>query len=415
MTTLITLMASGMLVSGAATHAVQVVLLDNRANREPLILDDGAVRLAASTGQLATSGQGGPVLARGDAGLQRGEILQSLGTYGATSLLTLLAASLVAYLVVGRLLRPLRRLRDAAERLSLDDCVQRVPLPSSADDDVAMLAASFNAMMDRFERGGADIRQFLDDASHQLGTPVAVVRRHIELLSADDDGDVADVARTRTRHLVLKELDRMQLLVSDFQVLAGSGRPDFIHAEWIDVDQFLHDAMHRASSLGRRRWILSVKPGGWVLADPVRLAQAVDQLAANAVQSTSELDMISLGGVWAEPPAAAMRNRPSAAGAASALIGGLELFVADTGSGIPAEEHQRIFERFAVSGPNAVGGRQRPGLPIVKAIAEAHAGSVHVHSAPRSGNRFTLWLPARLDSDRQLFLGGHAPLTSWPG
>ncbi|WP_456505631.1 sensor histidine kinase [Arthrobacter sp. UYCu723] len=413
MTTLVTLMASGMLVSGVATHAVQLGLLDNRANREPFTVDDRAVRLAVSTGELATSGPGGPVLARGDAGLQRGEILQSLGAYGAISLLALLAASLVAYVVVARLLRPLRSLRYAAERLSLADCGQRVPLPSSADDDVAMLAASFNVMIDRLERGGADIRQILDDASHQLGIPVAVVRRHIELLSAHDGGDVAYVARTR--HLVLKELDRMQLLVSGFQVLAGSGRPDFIHAEWIDVDQFLHDAMQRASSLGRRRWILSVKPGGWVLADPERLAQAVDQLAANAVQSTSELDVISLGGVWADPPAAAMRNSPSAAGRASALIGGLELFVSDTGSGIPAEEHQRIFERFAVSSPNSVSGRQRLGLPIVKAIAEAHAGSVHVHSAPRGGNRFTLWLPARLDSDRQFCLVGHAPLTSWPG
>ncbi|WP_326966341.1 sensor histidine kinase [Arthrobacter sp. CG_A4] len=334
-------------------------------------------------------------------GPQQGEILQSRATFDIISVIALLVAGVVGCVVAGRLPGRVRRLRDTTDHLSLDEPGQRVPLPSSTDDDVAVLAATFNNLIDRLERGTAEHRQFLDNASRQLAAPLAAVRRHLELLSAHDAESAA-----RSRTLLLKELEQIQRLVNDFQVLAGSRRPDFIHAEWIDVDQFLEEALQRAKILGRRRWTLSVKPGGWVLADRQRVSQAVDQLTANALTTTSEDDTISLGGVWADSPATSKRSGASAARVSSALIGGLDIWVSDTRSRIPAVEHQRINDRYALSGPMSPGESSCLGLPIVKAIAEAHGGSVRVHSAARGGSRFTLWLPARLDIIRQRGLCG---------
>ncbi len=370
LTAQLALMASAMLVSGAAAHAVQPRLPDGRV---------------------------------------AGGLLQSLGTYGIVALLALPAAVVVGHVVAGRLRRPIRRLRDATEHLSLDDPGQRVPLPSQADDDVAVLASQFNAMLDRLERGIVERRQFLGDAGHQLGTPLAAIRRHVEQLRAHAPDDIS-----RTCSRLLREVDSMQRLVSDFQVLAGSGRPGFIHAEWIDVDQFLEDAVQRALVLGRRRWILSLKPGGWVLADRQCLSHAVDQLAAHAVGTTSEDDTISVGGLWTDSPAPTVRSSTPVRGAVSALIGGLDLWVSDTGPGIPAEEHQRIFERFAWSGPGSAAHGAGLGLPIVKAIAEAHGGSIRVQSAARGASRFTLWLPARLEIVRQHGPAGRALLIPGP-
>jgi signal transduction histidine kinase len=141
----------------------------------------------------------------------------------------------------------------------------------------------------------------------------------------------------------------------------------------------------------------------------------VDRLAAHAMRSTSEHDTISVGGLWADSPAATMPSSASVTGSRSALIGGLDLWVSDTGPGTPAEEHQRIFERFAWSSPASAAHGSDLGLPIVKAIAEAHGGSVRVQSAARGGSRFTLWLPARPDDVRQLSRGGGALLVPRSG
>ncbi len=342
-----------------------------------------------------------------DAGPQQEDLLQSRGTFGVVSLLALLVAGVIGYVVAERLPGRVRRLRDATEHLSLDEPGQRVRLPSD-DDDVAVLATAFNALLDRLERGTAEHRQILDDASRQLAGPLDAVSRHLELCAHDADS----VAHSRT--VLVKELEQIQRLVNDFQVLAGSRRPDFIHAEWIDVDQFLEEALQRARILGRRRWILSVKPGGWVLADRQRVSQAVDQLTANAVTSTSEHDTISLGGLWADPPAMTKGQVASAANAASAVIGGLDIWVSDNRSRIPAVDHQRVFDRFPLASPMSHGDGAGLRLPVVRAIAEAHGGSVRVDPAARGGRRFTLWLPSRLENVRQLGLGGPALLGHEP-
>jgi signal transduction histidine kinase len=182
----------------------------------------------------------------------------------------------------------------------------------------------------------------------------------------------------------------MQVLVEDLLILARSGRPDFVSPEWIEADIFLENILNRIRVFGPRRWELDAKPGGLVRADRHRLMQALEQLAVNAVRHTSETDRISVGAAWVKnddggAPSGA-RPHPST---------DLEIWVSDTGTGIPPEDHERIFERF-VKGRNATGSSEGSGLglSIVKAIAEAHGGSVRLESAVGKGSRFVLTIPS---------------------
>jgi signal transduction histidine kinase len=192
----------------------------------------------------------------------------------------------------------------------------------------------------------------------------------------------------------------MQSLVDELLLLARSGRPDFLRPDWIDADSFLEAALNRIKVLADRRWQIESMPGGWFRGDRHRLTQAVEQLAANAVQSTRRHDLISLGAAWTgapggmAPPGGTVtlggtevleHGEPSGAG--------LEIWVADTGCGISAVDQERIFERFARAGVSRGKEGSGLGLPIVKAIAEAHNGTLRVTSRVNEGSRFVLSLP----------------------
>ena len=194
----------------------------------------------------------------------------------------------------------------------------------------------------------------------------------------------------QTRILLLDELDRMHVLVEDLLILARSGRPDFVSPEWIEADIFLENILNRIKVFAPRTWELDAKPGGLVRADRHRLMQALEQLAVNAVRHTSEGDRISVGAAWAKND-----DGGTALGGRPLLASDLEIWLSDTGSGIPEEDQERIFERF-FKGRNAAGASEGSGLglSIVKAIAEAHGGTVRVESVVGQGSRFILTIPA---------------------
>lgn len=347
------------------------------------VIDGRQVRLAITSVSLEGRPDQGLMVVSNEIGAQRAEVIQSMWIYGLASLATLALAGVVGYLVTGRLMSPIRRLREATQSTTFDDLTKRVEVPTSTDD-VAQLAMNFNHMLERLESGFENQRRFVHDASHELRTPMTIIRGYLELLRAGDPADV-----DQTRELLLDELDRMQELVDDLLILARSGRPDFISPDWIETDEFLVAVMNRVKVLGERRWLLDAKPGGLVHADRRRLTQAVEQLAANAVKHTSEADRISVGAAWAENDDGGAQQ-----GARPGLAKNLEIWVADTGAGIPAEDHQRIFERFG-KGRNAAGTEGSGlGLSIVKAIAEAHGGTVRLESEVGKGSRFVLVIPS---------------------
>jgi signal transduction histidine kinase len=358
---------------------------------EDTVIDGRTVRLSITSVRLQDRPGEGLLVAANEIGRQRDEVVRSMWTYALAALATLAVAGWMGYVITGGLLRPIRRLREATENTTFEDLTKRVEV-TAPTDDVAQLAMNFNHMLERLETGFANQRRFVHDAGHELRTPMTVIRGYLELLRAEDPEDV-----DQTRILLLDELDRMQVLVEELLILARSGRPDFVSPAWIEADIFLESVLSRIRVFAPRNWELDARPGGLIRADRHRLMQALEQLAVNAVRHTSEEDRISVGAAWTknDDGGTALGGRPR-------LSTDLEIWVSDTGSGIPAEDQERIFERF-FKGRNAAGSSEGSGLglSIVKAIAEAHGGTVRVESAVGEGSRFVLTIPSGGDAEEE--------------
>jgi two-component system, OmpR family, sensor kinase len=269
-------------------------------------------------------------------------------------------------LLAGRMLRPVRLVRQGAERISENDLTQRIQVPPHGGDDVVEMARAVNLMLDRLEAGYAAQRQFVDDAGHELRTPLTVIRGNLEVAAHKDPEQ-----RRTSDELVLDEVDRMARIVNDLLLLAKAERPDFITLEPVDAGRLLDEIEAKLVALADREWQMEARPEGPVLADRQRLTQAMLQLAANAVQHTSTGDAVWFGG---------------------ALEGGtLRLWMRDSGPGFPEADRQRVFERFARADAHRPSDGAGLGLSIVKAIAVGHGGTAHV----RTGSTVELILPVK--------------------
>ena len=314
----------------------------------------------------------------------------SVQTYVLVAAGTLIAAAVFGGTVAGRMLYPLRRLREATQVVSPEDMTQRVEVRDGADD-VTLLMKTFNTMLERLDEGAQQQQMFLDDAGHELRTPLTILRGHLELVSVDDPADV-----TATRDVLLDEVDRMQRLVDDLLLLANAGRPDFLRKQPVQFPDFLHQVMDKVHVLADRRWQLDESEALVLEADPQRLTQAFVQLAANAVKYTGPSSTIALGcrlesSTASQVPAGP--DGPLASDSPPLEPDTLVLWVRDTGTGIAAEDQQRIFERFGRAHPGRGHEGSGLGLAIVSAIAEAHGGTAGVESEYGHGSCFLIRIP----------------------
>jgi signal transduction histidine kinase len=314
----------------------------------------------------------------------------SVQTYALVAAGTLIAAAVFGGTVAGRMLYPLRRLREATQDFGPEDMTQRVEVRGGADD-VTLLMKTFNTMLERLDEGAQQQQKFLDDAGHELRTPLTILRGHLELVSVDDPADV-----TATREVLLDEVDRMQRLVDDLLLLANAGRPDFLRKQYVRFPEFLQQVMEKVHVLADRHWQLDGSADSVLEADPQRLTQALVQLAANAVKYTGPSSTIALGSRlessmapdgWPLPDGSPAPEMPPPE--ADTLL----LWVRDTGTGIAMEDQQRIFERFGRAHPGRGQEGSGLGLAIVSAIAEAHGGTAGVESEFGSGSRFLIRIP----------------------
>jgi len=296
------------------------------------------------------------------------EVTEAVTTLAAVSAVGLLLAASASWIVAGQILAPIRLVRRAADEITEDDLTCRIPV--TGNDDISALAERFNAMIARLEGAFAGQREFVDDAGHELRTPITIIRGNLELMG-DDPAERAEVLR-----LCLDELDRMSRIVEDLLLLAKAERPDFVRPRPVELTELTCDIDAKLRALGPRRWRLESIGEGVILLDAQRVTQAVIQLAHNAVQHTAPGDVISVG---------------------SALRGDMAQFwVTDSGPGIPAEDATTIFERFsrgAGGGARANQSGAGLGLAIVRAIAEAHCGWVGLRSVPGQGTTFELSVP----------------------
>jgi signal transduction histidine kinase len=249
-----------------------------------------------------------------------------------------------------------RRLAATRERLTAMEQVQRI-----SQENVRLLEQQ---------------RRFLQDASHELGTPITVALGHAELIEqAATDQAVAADAR-----VVTGELARLRRLTNRLLLLASAGAPDSLRVAPVAADSLVLDALERWGHVPRH-WRLGDVAEVSMLGDGDRLIVALDALLENAVAHTEAGDRIEVS--------VRIEN------------GNAVIAVTDSGCGIPQADLDRIFGRFARAEPyrSRQAGGFGLGLPIVQAIAEAHHGTVRVHSTSGQGSTFEMVIPAVPDAE----------------
>src|SRR3984885_9920324 len=269
--------------------------------------------------------------------LATGGIIGAQGIDGQQDADYLVLVPLVAVMFLVMVWHGRRRLAALEERLTALEEVQRV-----SRENLRLLEQQ---------------RLFLLDASHELGTPITVALGHAELIEQAATDQVADDAR-----VVVSELGRLRKQAGRMLLLASAGDQGFLDLAPLALDELVMNALERWGYTPRR-WRLGEVAEASVTGDRDRLAAALDALLENAIAHTGPDDQIELS---------------------VRLVDGHAVFaVTDSGSGIPGEELDRVFDRFSRGHPS----RRREsagfglGLPTVQAIAEAHQGSVRVRRA----------------------------------
>jgi signal transduction histidine kinase len=282
--------------------------------------------------------------------------------------------ALVAGLIIARrAMSPIAALTSTAGKIAdTRDPSQRVPVPST-DDEVAELARTLQAMLDSLEASREETegalarqRQFVADASHELRTPLTSILANLELLADVLDGERGEAARS-----ALRSSQRMRRLVGDLLLLARADAKRQLPREPTDVGRVLVEA---AAELGP-------------MADGHELTVDADEAVVNGTRD--ELHRMTLNlmeNAIRHTPEGTHVNARVAADDGQVLV-----IVQDDGPGVPAELHERIFERF-VRGTGDRGSSSGLGLSIVRAVAQSHGGTVELEDA-RPGARFVVRLP----------------------
>ena len=356
-----------------------------------------------------------PVLVDGVA-VPAGEIAAALGHSARTEVLqvgsvafalVVIAAALVSWVLAGHVLRPVHEVTATARRLSAESLDERIDLEGPRDE-VAELADTFDAMLDRLQAAFDAQRRFVANASHELRTPLAVLRTEIDVTLADPDADVAELRRMAG---VLREATRRaEGLVEGLLLLARTEAADHRSAAGdapVDLDLAARGALDavRAEVEGRRlRADVGGSDGGGgsgghgapsdtavVVGDAALLERVVGNLVENAVRHNVEGGWLTVTtrrlpdgtterGARATEPAD--RERPS-----------VELVVASSGPELDPARVPDLFEPFR-RGADRVGNGSGLGLSIVRAVVRSHGGTVTAEPVPGGGLSVRVLLPA---------------------
>lgn len=274
--------------------------------------------------------------------------------------------------VVGRALRPVEAIRRQVAAISDEELSRRVPEPCGSDE-IARLASTMNAMLERLENSRNRQRSLVSDASHELRSPIATIRHQLEVAMAHPDGSSVEQLAPD----LLTESLRLERLVADLLLLARADEGRLVrHHRPVDFDDLV---LAEASRL-RQRGNVKVEAGcvsaGQVCGDAGQLGRLIRNLADNAERHATTVVSFSL----------------------RTMKGQVTLTVADDGDGVPEADRTRVFERFTRldDGRSRDKGGTGLGLAIVADVARSHGGTVHLGSD--QGARFTVVLPA-LDAD----------------
>jgi signal transduction histidine kinase len=288
----------------------------------------------------------------------------------AVGLGALILSVAIAIWLANLISRPLRRMAAVASAVDSGDLSHRIDY--SGEDEVGVLADSFNHMLDRLETGFRLQREFVSDASHELRSPLTVLRGRIEQLAAHSGSPEAIAAEADE---LMREVRRMERLADDMLTLAKAERGSLVHPRRVPIDDFVEDLRRDLPLLGPRNYSVKASIHGDLDADPDRLAQVLRNLVTNAVRHTAPEGHIDIS---------------------IASDNGTALFaVADDGTGIEQDQLARIFDRFhrTDEGRSRAEGGSGLGLAIARAIVEAHGGSITAESPPGHGATVRFSIP----------------------
>jgi signal transduction histidine kinase len=305
----------------------------------------------------------------------REQTLQQVRNLSLLALLALVPVGIaIGWAVAGRVVRPVGKMAGVAREIEATDLSRRIRL-GGPPDEMRDLADTFDAMLDRLDQGVRTQRRFVEDASHELRNPLAVIRTTLDVaLSAPDDAEAmrnaADVAR--------RTADRMSTTVDELMALARTsvqperqGPVDLAEVVAEVAQEYEAEATTRGVRLSR------LAPSGLVVdGDRSALKRAQANLVSNALRVA--------------PTGSVIHCRAGRAG------GWLWFGVRDVGRGIAPEDQALVFRRAWRDGaPTTEGDGHGLGLALVRQIAEAHGGTVSVASVPGHGASFVVWLPDR--------------------
>jgi heavy metal sensor kinase len=288
--------------------------------------------------------------------------------------LAIIAAALVGWFVARQALRPLSRMISTASNISINHLDERVTVPEG-QDELHDLAETLNDMLERLETGVRDKRRLVSNASHELQTPLAVMRTELDVYLAT--AELPEEAR-EVLESVREESDRMSRIVRNLLTLArfDDGRLKLL-PEMLDLHDIAEEAAGSLSELARERNVTVSVEGtnANAPADPEYLRLVVSNLLENAIRYSGAGSHVTLD--------------TRSEGDEVALI------VEDTGQGIPASAIPHLFDRFfrVESARAAENSGSGLGLAITKEIVSAHGGTVSVESELDKGTRFTVRLP----------------------
>lgn len=281
-------------------------------------------------------------------------------------------ASLSALYLTRTAVNPVADITRTAEAIYLQGDLSRRISVGAGKDDLSALGRTFNRMLDHIEESVEAQRRFVGDASHELKTPLTVIRGNAELLGRDPEG--SDTASTSA---ITREADRMQRIVNDLLAVAELDAPGELKFQPVNLRPLVVRVLTDLGPVaGERSVTLSGPDTAWVFADADKLERALRNLVQNALTATAGNGVIQVRLIE--------RDRTVA------------LVVSDDGPGIPDQHLPHIFERFYRVDParSRADGGTGLGLTIVQSVAETHGGSVEARRAELGGAEIEIRLPA---------------------
>lgn len=309
---------------------------------------------------------------------QAADTLVGIGVAGLVGLVLGGAALTVAS---HRAVRPVVELAAAARDTGGGELTARVHEPSRMDE-VGRLAHEFNRMLDRLSADREHRRRVLAAVAHELRTPLAVARGHLEMFEALDTPDADDSAQARLAAVLRGELDRLARIAEDLEAVLQGDDPTSVQLGPVFAPDVIGELRDRLDGLGITSVELCSVPPVVIEADQHRLAQALLNLVTNAVTHTSCGTRVVVD--------------------ASADGDELKIAVVDDGPGIDASIKERIFEPFVTTQADGSTVGRGLGLAVVKSLVEAQRGTVELTTGP-TGTQAIVRLPlAQFGEARQV-------------